>query len=91
MNNFNFNITKDGYEFYLDNKPIRIINYTVAFQTVMSFFDEIDGKCNVLYLTGFVENGDNADVVNIKYDFDREETYIQYLGKIRIKEKQNEI
>ena len=83
---FNFKITKDGYEFYFNNEKIRIVNYTICFQTILS--DE-EQKHHLLYLTGFIGRGRIRKVLNIKYDFDTKRADYQEFFNVR--EIQNEI
>ena len=85
-NEFNFKITKNGYEFYFNNKKIRVVNYTICFQTILSFDKQ---KHHLLYLTGMVGREQDLKILNIKYDFNTKQVNYQELFEIR--EKQNEI
>ena len=79
-NEFNFKITKDGYEFYFNNEKIRIVNYTICFQTILSFEEQ---KHHLLYLTGFIGRGQIRKVLNIKYDFDTKQVDYQEFFNVR--------
>lgn len=79
INEFDFKITKDGYEFYFNNEKIRIVNYTICFQTILS--DE-EQKHHLLYLTGFIGRGTERKVLNIKYDFDTKQVNFQEFFRI---------
>ncbi|MFP5493153.1 hypothetical protein ACLGL2_00915 [Parvimonas sp. G1641] len=83
---FDFKITKDGYEFYFNNEKIRIVNYTICFQTILSAEEQ---KHHLLYLTGFIGRGQTRKVLNIKYDFDTKRADYQEFFNVR--EIQNEI
>lgn len=83
---FDFKITKDGYEFYFNNEKIRIVNYTICFQTILSFNEQ---KHHLLYLTGMIGRGQDLKILNIKYDFDTKQVDYQEFFKVR--EIQNEI